>query len=57
MPDPDYEIAGQNKSRSDWMREAYWKHGYTMQAIADYVALHYSTASRLIKEGDENARN
>jgi REP element-mobilizing transposase RayT len=54
---PLHKIASQNKSRSDWMREAYREHGYTMQAIADYVGLHYSTVSRLIKEGDENARN
>jgi len=39
------------------MREAYRDHGYTMQAIADHAGLHHSTVSRLIKEGDDNARN
>ena len=45
------------KDRSEWMREAYSEHGYTMQAIADHANLHHSTVSRLIWEGDENARN
>jgi len=54
---PLSEIARKDKKRSGWMREAYREHGYTMQAIADYAGLHHSTVSRLIKEGDENARN
>jgi len=54
---PLLEIAKDDRSRSDWMREAYREHGYTMQAIADYAGLHHSTVSRLIKVGDENARN
>jgi len=54
---PLADIAGMHRGRSDWMREAYHEHGYTMQAIADFVGLHHSTVSRLIKRGDENARN
>jgi len=54
---PLSRIARENRARSDWMREAYREHGYTMQAIADYAGLHHSTVSRLIKAGDENARN
>jgi len=46
-----------DRERSDWMREAYQEHGYTMQAIADFASLHHSTISRLIKTGDENARS
>jgi len=54
---PLSDIAREDRERSDWMREAYRQHGYTMQEIADFVSLHHSTVSRLIKEGEENARN
>jgi len=54
---PLSDIARSGRERSDWMREAYREHGYTMQAIADFASLHHSTVSQLIKEGDENARN
>jgi len=54
---PLAEIAGAGRPASEWMREAYHSHGYTMQMIADYARLHHSTVSRLIKEGDENAPN
>jgi len=54
---PLREIAASDRERSDWMREAYREHGYTMREIADYVGLHHSTVSRFIKEGDKNARN
>jgi REP element-mobilizing transposase RayT len=51
------DIARDGRVRSDWMREAYREHGYTMQAIANFAGLHHSTVSRMIKKGDENARN
>lgn len=54
---PLNEIASAEKDESIWMREAYREHGYTMQAIAEYAGLHHSTVSRLIKKGDEHARN
>ena len=57
---PLSEIASEGRARSDWMREAYRQHGYTMQEIATFAGLHHSTVSRLIKIGDEereNARN
>lgn len=54
---PLAEIASADKDGSDWMREAYREHGYTMQAIAEHAGLHHSTVSRLIKKGDENAQN
>ncbi len=54
---PLSEIAQANREQSDWMREAYREHGYTMQAIADFSSMHHSTVSRLIKAGDEDARN
>ncbi|MDX8394318.1 MAG: transposase [Mariprofundales bacterium] len=50
-------LAMQNKNRELWMREAYCEHGYAMQQIAKYAGLHYSTVSRMIKRGGENARN
>lgn len=53
---PLAEIAGKDRERSDWMREAYREHGYTMQAIASYAELHHSTVSKIIKEGEENSR-
>jgi len=55
---PLSDIARPDRERSDWMREAYRGHGYTMQEIADFSSLHHSTVSRLInKVGDENARS
>jgi len=54
---PLSEIAREGRPKSDWMREAYREHGYTMQMLADYAGLHHSTVSRLIKQGDENAPN
>ena len=57
---PLSDIASEGRARSDWMREAYRLHGYTMQEIATFAELHHSTVSRLIKMGDEgreNARN
>jgi len=54
---PLAEIASADKDRSDWMREAYREHGYTMQATAKHAGLHHSTVSRLIKMGDDNAQN
>ncbi|MDX8389246.1 MAG: transposase [Mariprofundaceae bacterium] len=54
---PLSSIAGSDRERSDWMREAYRVHGYTMQAIATFAGLHHSTVSRLIKAADENPRN
>jgi len=54
---PLAEIEGTNRPGSEWMREAYRDHAYTMQAIANHAGLHHSTVSRLIKEGDDNARN
>jgi len=54
---PLSELAAQSKPRGKWMKEAYQEHGYTMQSIADFVELHHSTVSRLIKQEDENARN
>jgi len=53
---PLAEIAGQGREQSDWMREAYREHGYTMQAIANYAKLHHSTVSKIIKAGDDNPR-
>ena len=54
---PLSDIAQPDRERSDWMREAYRDHGYTMQDIADFASLHHSTVSRLSKVGDENARS
>lgn len=51
------EIENSHKTQSNWMREAYREHGYTMQAIAEYAKLHHSTVSRRIKEGDNHAQN
>ena len=54
---PLSELAQPDRARSDWMREAYCQHGYTMQAIADFADLHHSTVSRLIKLGDKKKQN
>ena len=51
---PLEEIEGEGRERSDWMRDAYCEHGYTMQAIADYAGVHHSTVSLSIKEADKN---
>jgi len=54
---PLSQIAAAHKEQTDWMREAYREHGYTMQAIADHAGLHLPTVSRWLKKGDRNARN
>ncbi|MDQ6950078.1 MAG: transposase [Mariprofundales bacterium] len=54
---PLADISCGERARSDWMREAYQEHGYTMQEIATFAGLHHSTVSRLIKMEDENPRN
>jgi len=55
---PLAEIAGEDRSRSEWMSEAYREHGYTMQEIASYCGLNHSTVSRIIKSADgDDARN
>ena len=53
---PLSDIADGRKERSVWMREAYCEHGYTMQAIAEFASLHYSTVSKLIKSDERNPR-
>jgi len=54
---PLSDIASEERARSDWMREAYREHGYTMQEIGSFAGLHHSTVSRLIKAEDGNPRN
>ncbi|MDX8404992.1 MAG: transposase [Mariprofundus sp.] len=54
---PLSDIARTDRERSDWMREAYREHGYTMQEIATFARLHHSTVSRIIKTADEHAQN
>ncbi len=49
------EILTWGETDGVWMREAYRSHGYTMQEIADFAGVHYSTVSRRIKK--EDARN
>jgi len=51
------DISCGERTRGDWMREAYREHGYIMQEIATFAGLHHSTVSRLIKIEDENPRN
>jgi len=54
---PLAEIALAGRERSDWIREAYLEHGYTMQEIATYCGLHHSTVSRIIKSAEGDAQN
>ena len=37
------------------MYEAYQQHGYTLKDIAEYIGVHYTTVSRVIKkiEGED----
>ncbi|GAB1233572.1 hypothetical protein UT4_20400 [Ferrigenium sp. UT4] len=49
---PLSEITGENRERSDWMREAYQEHGYTMHEIADHAGVHHSTVSKILKEAE-----
>jgi putative transposase len=52
----------QNKGRKDktkrnrLMRNAVVEHGYSQKEIADYLGLHYSTVSRLIRSGKITAK-
>ena len=37
------------KSRDQAMHEAHLNHGYTLKDIAEYIGVHYTTVSRVIK--------
>ncbi|MGB6606401.1 MAG: helix-turn-helix domain-containing protein, partial [Atribacterota bacterium] len=43
------------KSRDQAMYEAHQQYGYTLKDIAEYIGVHYTTVSRVIKriEGEE----
>ena len=43
------------KSRDQAMYEAYLQYGYTLKDIAEYIAVHYTAVSRVIKkiEGED----
>ena len=44
--------AGTDKRRRDMIiREAVTKHGYSQKEVADYLGIHYSTVSIIIKKG------
>jgi len=43
------------KSRDQGMYEAHLQYGYTLKDIAEYIGVHYTTVSKVIKriEGEE----
>jgi len=46
------------KRRNGRIRKAVLEHGYSQKEVADYLGLHYSVISRVVKEGEApNARN
>jgi hypothetical protein len=40
--------------RDEIIRTAYFLHGYTLKAIADYLGKHYTTISKVINSGNKN---
>jgi len=45
----DEEIKGDRKKRKKKVQEAVEKHGYSQKEVADYIGIHYSVISRLLK--------
>ena len=41
------------KSKEKGMYKAYFQYGYTLKDIAEYIGVHYTTASRAIKKNRE----
>jgi hypothetical protein len=39
-----------DKSKDQAMYEVYQQYGYTLKDIAEYIDVHYTTASRVIKK-------
>lgn len=46
-----FRNAGDRQQRNKQVLLAYVQHGYTMKEIADYLALHYTTVSKIINRG------
>jgi REP element-mobilizing transposase RayT len=47
-------VVNMKSKRDKKIREAADKHGYSQKEVADYLGLHYSTISRLVKEDNKN---
>ncbi|MDP2854978.1 MAG: hypothetical protein Q8O28_12130 [Smithellaceae bacterium] len=48
-------LKGRNQAeRNKQIHRAHIQHGYTLKAIADYLGIHYTTVSKVIKTLGEN---
>jgi len=45
----DEEIKADRKKRNKKVREAVERHGYSQKEVADYLGIHYSVISKLLK--------
>ncbi|MEC4685034.1 MAG: helix-turn-helix transcriptional regulator [Nitrospirota bacterium] len=45
----DEEIKGDRKKRKEKVQEAVERHGYSQKEVADYIGVHYSVISKLLK--------
>jgi len=46
----DEGIKRDREKRKEKVREAVERHGYSQKEVADYIGVHYSVISRLLKE-------
>ena len=44
------------KERNEKICTVYIEYGYTLKKIADYLGIHYSTVSRVIKDGERERK-
>ena len=44
------------KERNELILRAYLEHGYTGKEIADYLGLHYSMVSKIVRSSSPQAR-
>ena len=52
LPKPIADYRDQCTNRNDAIRAAFNSGGYTMKAIGEYFNLHYTSVSRIVKQGD-----
>ncbi len=48
------ELFSKNKNKHKAIYEAYVRYGYTMKEIAEYLCIHYTTISRMIRRVENN---
>jgi transposase len=54
MLHPDEKMVGDRKKRNERVARAAGIWGYSQREVADYLRLHYSTLSRIMKEREKS---